>query len=448
MKILIIDDEELFREDTAEMLREQDDEVETAPDGETGVEKAASFEPEVILCDIVMPGLDGIDVVEAITDQQPDTRIFMVTAHGTIDTAIEAFRKGAYDYLMKPIDFDELFEKLDRIRNEDQLRDEVEALREEVSEGFDSHGIIGSSDEMENVYRVIEKVAPTDANVLIQGESGTGKELVARAIHNRKFEAGRRFVPVNCAALSESLLESELFGHVEGAFTGATDDKEGLFEAADGGTLFLDEISEMPPGLQSKLLRAIESEEITRVGSTKPVSVSPRILSASNRDCKKLVEEGQFREDLFFRLKVMEINIPPLRERKEDLPALIDHFIDTFNEEMNCSVDGVAEDALQKLMIYSWPGNVRELRNMLERAVILREKDKLQLNDFPPEIWEGSGDDGKGETLKDVVRSFEKSYIRSVLEQMDGNREATAQRLGIDRSTLYRKLQDGEEEKD
>ncbi len=445
MKILIIDDEELFREDTAELLRDQSHTVETAEDGETGVELAQSFKPDVILCDIVMPGMDGIEVVREVNDLLPETKIFMVTAHGTLDTAIEAFRKGAYDYLMKPVDFEELFEKLDRIKNEEQLRSEVEDLREEVAEGFDSSEIVGTSEEMKNVYRLIEKVAPTDANVLIQGESGTGKELVARAIHNQKFDAGKRFVAVNCAALSDTLLESELFGHVEGAFTGATEDKQGLFEAADEGTLFLDEISAMPENLQSKLLRAIENEEITRVGDTEPIEVSPRIISASNQNCKQLVEKGKFREDLFFRLKVMEINIPPLRDRKEDLPPLIDHFIEHFNEEMNKQIDGIDEEALQKLMMYSWPGNVRELRNVIERAVILREQGMLKTEDLPPEIWEGTEEEGPGETLKEVVESFEQSYIKSVLQQVDGNRGKAADRLGIDRSTLYRKLQENEE---
>jgi DNA-binding NtrC family response regulator len=442
MKILIIDDEELFREDTAEMLRDRGHTVETAEDGETGVEAAEAVQPDVILCDIVMPGMDGIEVVEEVQERLPDCDIFMVTAHGTLDTAVEAFRKGAYDYLMKPVDFDELFEKLDRIEEKENLRREVQDLREEVSGEEERFGLVGGSEDVKEVRRLIEKVAPTDANVLIEGESGTGKELVARALHNQKFEAGRRFVPVNCAALSETLLESELFGHVEGAFTGATSDKEGLFEAADEGTLFLDEISEMPQNLQSKLLRAIENDQITRVGDTEPIEVSPRIVTASNQDCKQLVEDGEFRRDLFYRLNVMEIHISPLRERKEDIPPLIEHFVEEFNDEMNKNIEGVSEDALQKLMMYAWPGNVRELRNMIERAMILRGEGMLQLDDFPPEIWEGHEEDSAGDTLKEVVSSFERSYIKSVLQQMDGNREATAERLGIDRSTLYRKLQD------
>ncbi len=440
--VLIIDDEELFREDTAEMLRERGFTVRTAEDGETGVEVASEFRPDVILCDIVMPGMDGIDVVEDVTERLPECDIFMVTAHGTLDTAVEAFRKGAYDYLMKPVDFDELFEKLDRIQEKSNLRKEVQDLREEVSGEAKTFGLVGESDEMKEVRQLIEKVAPTDANVLIEGESGTGKELVARALHNQKFDAGSRFVPVNCAALSETLLESELFGHVEGAFTGATSDKEGLFEAADEGTLFLDEISEMPQNLQSKLLRAIENNQITRVGDTEPIEVSPRIVTASNKDCKQLVEEGEFRRDLFYRLNVMEIQIAPLRQRKEDLPALVEHFIEEYNEEMNKNIEGVTEEVLQKLMMYTWPGNVRELRNMVERAMILRGSGRLHLEDFPPEIWEGDEEYDSGNTLKEVVSSFERSYIKSILNEMDGNREATAERLGIDRSTLYRKLQD------
>lgn len=440
MNILIIDDEELFREDTAEILRDRGYKVKTAEDGETGLDVVEEFKPDVILCDIGMPGMSGMNVVEKVVRSDHGCKILMVTANGTLDTAIEAFRKGAYDYLMKPLDFDELFEKLGRIEEKESLQHEVNELRSQVSENVETFGLVGQSDDMMNVYRLVEKVAPTDSNVLIQGESGTGKELVARALHNQKFDAGRRFVPVNCSALSETLLESELFGHVEGAFTGATEDKKGLFEAADRGTLFLDEISEMPANLQSKLLRAIESEQITRVGDTETIEVSPRIITASNRDCQKLVEEGEFRRDLFHMLNVLKINISPLRERREDIPLLIDYFVDQFNEEMNKDIEGISEVALKRLMMYSWPGNVRELRNMIERAFIVREEGRLEVEDFPPEIWEGHDIEETGHSLKEVVKNFEKSYIKSVLEELDGNRKLTAERLGIDRSTLYRKL--------
>lgn len=440
MRILIIDDEELFREETAAFLRDEGFTVQTAEDGEEGLDVCEEFEPAVILCDIRMPGMDGLEVLEEIQDRFPDIRVIMNTAHGSLDTAVNAFREGAYDYILKPMDFDELLERMNRLQEEIGLREEVEALRDEVSEGTDTFGMVGDSEEMQEVYDIIEKVAPTDANVFIQGESGTGKELVARAIHNRRFSAGRRFVPVNCAALSESLLESELFGHKKGAFTGATEDKQGLFEAADGGTLFLDEISEMPPALQSKLLRAIENNEITRVGSSETIQVNPRILSASNQNCKELVKKGEFRDDLYYRLNVMEITIPPLRDRREDIPELVSYFIDRYSEELNTAVGGIEKEALEKLMLYDWPGNVRELENLIERAIILRGKGTLKTDDFPPQIWEEMPDTSDRQSLKEVVSSFERAYIQSVLQEVDGNREQAAERLDIDRSTLYRKL--------
>ncbi len=445
LDVLIIDDEELFREDTAEMLRDRGYDVDTAPDGETGLEQVRESEPDIVLLDLIMPGMDGTEVLSAILDESPDTEVIIITAHGSLDTAVQTFREGAYDYILKPVDFDELFERLDRIKKERGMEAEVNELREELTRGSETFGMVGRSDEMEHVYERIEKVAPTDANVLIEGESGTGKELVARAIHNRRFPAGRRFVPVNCSALSKNLLESELFGHVEGAFTGATESKEGLFEAADGGTLFLDEIAEMPGELQSKLLRAIENSEISRVGSTETIEVEPRIIAASNQDVQQLVEEGEFRDDLYYRLNVMEIRIPPLRERKEDIPLFIEYFIDRYNDELNKNVEGVEEDVIQRLMMYSWPGNVRQLENMIERAVILRSEGQLRLEDFPPEIWEGNEDEESAKNLKEVVESFEKAYIKSVLEQTDGNRGEAAERLGIDRSTIYRKLESDED---
>lgn len=444
--ILIIDDEDLFREDTASLLREEGYRVETAPDGETGLEAAREHDPDIVLCDIVMPGPDGIDILPDLLEGENPPEVLMVTAHGTLETAIEAFREGAYDYLLKPVDLGELTGKVERIVREYNLREEVRELREEVSELSEFHGIIGETEQMREVYELIEKVAPTESNVLVTGESGTGKELVARAIHNRCYPAGQRFVPVNCAAVSDNLLESELFGHVKGAFTGATQQREGVFEVATGGTLFLDEISEMAPGMQSKLLRAIESGEISPVGSSETRQVDPRIIAASNRDVGQMVEENEFREDLYYRLNVFEIHLPPLRERKEDLPLLINHFIEHFNREMNTSVTGVQENVLQSLLVYPWPGNVRELKNMVERAVILQEEGKITPRNLPPEIWQEENGENDRPTLKEAVHQFEQAYIKSVLEEYDGNQKAAAKALSIDRSTLYRKLKEEDDE--
>lgn len=446
-RILLIDDEAPFREDLAEILREEGLKCQTVESAEDGMERARENPPDLILCDIVMPDMGGLEALEQFQKVCPQTGVFMVTAYGNLDSAVEAFRQGAYDYLTKPVNPDEVLEKINRYLDHRRLANEVDRLRREVSRPESSPGeveIIGDSEPMKRVFERIKQAGNTESNVLVTGETGTGKELVARSIHDVVDGEDEKppFVAVNCAALTESLLESELFGHTEGAFTGATGEKKGYFEEADGGTLFLDEISEMNVDLQSKLLRAIERKEIQRVGSTETIPVDARIIASSNRDLESAVQQEEFREDLYYRLNVLHIQMPPLRSRREDIPLLVDHFIKEFNQKMNRKVLGAENTAIQSLMTYDWPGNVRELENVVERWMIVCSDDVLKKADLPGEI-RGSRDESRDlpDDLKQAVDAYEKQHIRRVLESSDGNRSRAAERMGIDPSTLYRKLE-------
>jgi DNA-binding NtrC family response regulator len=326
-KVLIIDDEQSFRETMARLLRKRGLSCLTAGEGREGINLALKEHPDIIFCDIVMPGTDGISVLDELSRRYPQGAVVMITAHGTMETAIEALRKGAHDYLLKPIHLENLLKKIQTVLERKALMQEVGALRRELSRGVGIFEIVGESPRIREVVELTKKVSATRTPVLIRGETGTGKELVARAIHLQGDPPGKRFVAINCAAIPEQLLESELFGHMKGAFTGAVEAREGYFELADGGTLFLDEISEMPPGLQAKLLRATERKEILRIGGKNPLLVDVRIVSSTNRDLKQLAEEGRFRKDLLYRIQVMEIYLPPLRERREDIPLLLEYFV-------------------------------------------------------------------------------------------------------------------------
>lgn len=439
-KVLIIDDEDLFREDLAELFAGQGYECRTAADGNHGVAVAEEFGPDVVLCDVVMPGRSGIEVLEEIVRVCPESCVIMLTAYGTLETAVEAFREGASDYILKPFVLEDVLQKIVRYLQHRALLVEVRRLRRELSYQIGPIPLMGESELMRQVFAWIEKVSQTDSTVLLTGESGTGKELVARAIHEASTLREGPFVAVNCAALSPSLLENELFGHVKGAFTGADRDRPGLFEAAAGGTLFLDEISEMPLDLQAKLLRAIEQKEVVRVGSTRPICVKVRIIASSNRDLKRQVQGGKFRADLFFRIYVVEIHLPPLRERRKDIPLLVEHFIKKYNERLKKNFLGVDNEVMRILLAYPWPGNVRELENVIERAMILATGDFLGVGDLPPDITGSVQFPDLSDNLREAVKAYEREHIRQVLLSAGGNREEAARRLGVNPSTLYRKM--------
>ncbi len=439
-RILIIDDEDIFREDLAAILRQEGYHCVTAPDGNRGVEAAERSAPDIVLSDLVMPGLDGIRLVETLAGVCPETPVIILTAHGSMQTAVDAFRAGAVDYVLKPVLPEDLSQKIRRCIERTKLERELRYLRREISESRSGTTMIGKSPAIEAIRNLIAKVAPSSTPVLITGESGTGKELVARALHEAAFQGAAPFIAVNCAALPPTLAESELFGHVRGAFTGAHRDKPGYFELANGGTLFLDEISDLPIELQPKLLRAIEQQEIYRVGGTHTIRARGRIIAATNRDLKKEMAAGRFREDLYFRLSVVEIALPPLRERRQDIPLLVEHLIRRLARRRGRPISYVSNAAMRALMTAPWRGNVRELDNVLERAILLSEDECVGTDALPTELAEGDERPELTEDLRLAVRAYEREHIRCVLAATSGNREEAARRLGIDASTLYRRM--------
>jgi two-component system response regulator PilR (NtrC family) len=439
-RILIIDDEDILREDLAALLRDEGYSCRTASDGEEGVRLAEDGEPDVVLCDLVMPGIGGVEVVNRLAAARPELPVILITAHGTMETALEAFRAGAVDYLLKPVLPQDLIVKIRRCLEHRRLLMEVRHLRREVSDLGTGTRLIGEHPSIAKVRELIQRVASTDSTILISGESGTGKEVVARAIHEAGPGTGRPFVPLNCASLPRELFESELFGHMRGAFTGAVRDKPGQFELAAGGTLFLDEIGELPPEVQPKLLRAIEQKEFTRVGGTRTVEVRTRVVASTNRELKSEVAEGRFREDLWYRLRVVEIDLLPLRERRDDIPLLVEHFVSRLNGRLKRRVLGVDRPAMRVLMSASWRGNARELENVLERAMIFADGDFIGIGDLPAELAGSLHCPTQSDDLRTAVRAYEREHIRQVLASVDGNKEEAARRLGVNASTLYRRL--------
>ncbi|SHH17283.1 sigma-54-dependent transcriptional regulator [Desulfosporosinus lacus] len=441
-KILIADDEANMRWVLERALSKAGYEVETAEDGQLALERALAERPDLVLLDLKMPKLDGLSVLRRLKEHYPDLMIIMMTAHGSTATAIEAMKAGAHDYLMKPFDIEELLITVSKAFEVERLREQVDYLKGEVeSNGWQ---IVVNSEAMQKVRHLVERVALTPATVLIQGESGTGKELVANAIHSLSPRVGGPFIRVNCAALTETLLETELFGHEKGAFTGALVRKMGRFELANGGTLFLDEIGELSFNVQAKLLRVLQERTFERVGGEKTIKVDVRIIAATNRDLLKEVQEGRFREDLFYRLSVFPISIPPLRERQEDIPDLADHFVKKFRTYGQGKTLGPG--VLTQLMAYEWPGNVRELENVIERMVIIslgtvigndelpvfnslkkEEKGRIGAFELPPE----------GVSLEEL----EKSFLKQALEQTGGNQSQAAKRLGLSRHALLYRLE-------
>ncbi len=437
--VLIVDDEEQFRGDLALLLRARGFETKTAGDVSTAINIVRSLDSCVVLCDVVMPGGGAIALLRSLSDKE-DVGFFVMTAFGSLETAMEAFRLGAIDYLLKPVVVDEIEGKVRRFLTHRDALSKLRLLRRELSQVRGETRLVGSSRGIAEVLELVKRVSPVRTTVLLVGETGTGKEVTARLIHESGPWQSEPFVAVNCAALPETLLESELFGHVRGAYTGAIRDRIGLFEVAQNGTLFLDEVSEFSPASQAKLLRAVEQKQITRLGSTEPRAVNARIIVSAAQDLKVLVTAGKFREDLYFRLSVLDIRLPPLRERREDLSLLVEHFIRKFNSELKRNIEGVEPAAMQRLIAYPWPGNVRELQNVIERGCILARGRHLAVADLPVAILGAAPMVAAPDDVRAAVRVYEREHIRQVLAATDGNKGEAARRLGIDPATLYRKL--------
>ncbi|MFO0679336.1 MAG: sigma-54 dependent transcriptional regulator [Polyangiaceae bacterium] len=439
-KILIVDDQRNMRTTLAMMLRGATYEVEEAKDGEEGIERGTTGAYDVVITDLRMGSQDGIEVLRSIKERQPLTEVIVMTAYGTIESAVDAMRLGAFDYIQKPFTEQELLVKVEKALSNRRLAGEVAILANEFRDRYKFENIVGRSATIREVLGRIVRIAPTDATVLITGESGTGKELVAKAIHANSKRAHRPFVPVNCAAITETLLESELFGHARGSFTGAVTARKGLFEEADGGTFFFDEIAETPVAFQAKLLRAIQEKEIRRVGENKPVVVDVRIIAATNQDLQPAIAQKRFRQDLYYRLNVARFQLPALRERREDVPDLVDFFLDKYNRKMNVRAR-MHESAIDALGHYDFPGNIRELEHMIEQAVALVQDGVIGTDDLlPTSVPGGIAEPGGGHTLASVVDGAERTAIESALREADGNRERAAELLAISSTTLWRKM--------
>ncbi len=444
-RVLIVDDERAMCEMIEADLRLRQFEPTWTTSPEEAWQRLKSENFHVLLTDLKMPKMSGTELCERVVANRPDVPVVVMTAFGSLDTAVAAIRAGAYDFVTKPVEMDMLALTLNRALNHHRLQEKVKILSEEVDRTKRFDAILGASPPMQRLFDQLARIADSEASVLITGESGTGKELVARAIHRESRRAEHPFVPVNCAALPENLLESELFGHAKGAFTDARDARKGLFLQAERGTLFLDEIGEFPMATQAKLLRSLEEQKLRPVGGDQEISFDVRILSATNRDLETAIEEGRFREDLFFRINVIQVEVPPLRARGSDILLLAQHFVELFAARANREVTGLSQPVAQKLIGYAWPGNVRELRNVIERAVALTRYDNLVVDDLPEKIRDykqsqvliSGSDPTELTTLEDV----ERRYIRHVLEAVGDNKTLASRVLGLDRKTLYRKLQ-------
>jgi DNA-binding NtrC family response regulator len=438
-RILVVDDEPAQLELVGGFLRKHGFEVAQAGGGRAAVARFKQEPFDLVLTDQRMPDLSGLEVLDAVRATTPETAVVIMTAYGTIESAVSAVKAGAADYLAKPLHLDELLHRIHQIQDRRRLLTENRELREALAERHRVEGIVGESGAMQEVLSVVRRVAPSDATVLIRGESGTGKELIARAIHYASPRAARALVKVNCAALAESLLETELFGHEKGAFTGAVAARKGRFELADGGSLFLDEIGDLPPHLQVKLLRVLQEREFERVGSSRPIKVDVRLLAATHRNLEALVRDGRFRDDLYYRINVVTITLPALRERREDLPPLIDHFLRVFARKNGKSIRGLTREAREALLRYDYPGNVRELENLIERAVVLTRDDVIGLGDLPLTV-EAQPSEPDGAGLVAAVEGLERRLIRDALARADGTQTRAAELLGISERVLRYKL--------
>jgi two-component system response regulator AtoC len=445
-RVLVVDDEENLRLVLRTLLRRHGYEVETAPTGEEALSLVDSFGPDVVLTDVRMPKMGGLDLLATLKAKRNEATVIVMSAYGNMDLALEAMKAGAYDYVQKPFKPDEIVLALKKAEEREALRRENRALRDEIRKEHRFEDILAKSGKMQDIFRTIAKISEYKTTVLITGESGAGKELVARAIHRRSKRNGP-FVAVNCGAIPENLLESELFGHKKGAFTDAVQDRRGLFEEATGGTLFLDEIGELPLALQVKLLRVLEDEKIRRLGETRDLQVDVRIVTATHRDLPAETKAGRFREDLFYRLNVLPIHCPPLRDRREDIPLLIDHFLARNNARLGTSIRGLDTEARRLLYEYAWPGNVRELENTIERAMVLTEGDTITAQDLPERVREARDPVqmqlASGElSVKKTMRIIEEILIRRALQKTKGNRTRAAEILEISHRALLYKIKD------
>jgi len=449
IKIMVVDDEPLMRVTIQDALVGEGYEAVSVETGRKGVDLLHKAQWDILITDLRLPDMDGIQILKEVKPLNPQTDVILITAYGSIDSAVTAMKEGASDYLTKPFSMDELLLIVKRLVRIKRLEEENLLLRKKVEERYGLEGLVGKSPQMLKIYDLIETVSQTDTTVLIHGESGTGKELVANAIHLRSPRKSGPFIKVNCAALPESLLESELFGHEKGAFTGAIKQRKGRFEMADGGTLFLDEIGDISPGVQVKLLRVLQERQFERVGGNETLSVDVRLICATQKDLKEEIRKGNFREDLYYRLNVVPIILPPLRERREDILLLADHFLSKFFKKMGKEISGLSDEAKTLLLKYPFPGNIRELENMLERAIALIKGKVIQADDLPEEVCghpiavhdvcekiHGS------KPLANATKLFEKKYIQSVLEKTKGKKGQAADILGISRKTLWEKIKE------
>lgn len=443
-KILVVDDEKDINDSLSFILEKEGYLVEQAENGKVAYDKILSSYYDLVITDIEMPMMKGTELLEKISTITPQTLVIMITAYGSLETTIKALRNGAQDYILKPIEFDEILIKIKRLFDMKNLILENQLLRKEVQRNYDFSELVGKSHAMVKVFEMIQTVAETESTVLITGNSGTGKELVARAIHFNSKRKNKPFVAVNCGAISENLIESELFGHKRGAFTGAISDKEGYLKAADGGTLFLDEISEMPLQLQVKLLRVIQEKEITPVGTTYSIPINVRFVATTNKNLQNEVASGKFREDLFYRLNVVELNLPSLKERPEDIPILADHFVNKYRKELGKNVKGIESTAMRALLHYEWRGEVRELENIIERAVIFAKNEFITIEDLPQSmhLLKDVLIPEKPGSLDDFIKKVERGFILKSLETNNFDKDKVAKQLNLGLSTLYRKIKD------
>jgi len=444
-RVLIVDDERSMCEMLETDLKLRDFDVVWFTSAEEGFQAVLEQPIDTVLTDLKMPGIDGLEFCRRIVENRPDIPVVVMTAFGSLETAVAAIRAGAYDFVTKPVEMDLLALTLRRATSHRELQEKVKVLSQAADRANRFEDLIGASPAMQKLYDQLARIADTETSILITGESGTGKELVARSLHARSRRSEKPFVPVNCAALPDTLLESELFGHAKGAFTDARSDRKGLFAQAEGGTLFLDEIGEMPLTMQPKLLRALEESKVRPVGSDQEVPFDVRIVTATNRDLETAVEESRFREDLFFRINVIQLDMPPLRSRGTDVLLLAQNFLRLFAARADKAVEGLSDPVAEKLLNYSWPGNVRELRNVIERAVALTRFNRLAVEDLPEKIREYRSSQvfigGEDPSELVPIEEVERRYIAHVLRSVDGNKTLAARILGLDRKTLYRKLQ-------
>jgi two-component system response regulator HydG len=436
-RILVAEDEDILRANLVEFLAGAGYTVDGVADGAAALARISDDDYALALVDLRMPHLDGIGLLKRLVATQPETSVLIMTAYASIESAVEALRLGAHDYLLKPVVFEDLLKRVENLIAYRALKGEVARLRRDLSDRLGFHGFVGESPAIRHVFELIDKVAPTNTTVLVTGESGTGKELVARALHARSAVKDRAFLAVNIAALPHELIESQLFGHERGAFTGADRRREGLLRSAQGGTVFLDELGELPVPAQVKLLRALESGEVLPVGADRPTQAAFRLIAATNRNLEEAIAEGRFRQDLYFRLNVFRIELPALRDRREDIPALVEHFVTLHSRTQGKTPPIISNQAMKVILGYPWPGNVRELSNVIERACILCDADRLDVSHLPSELQAASD---LPTALRDAVEEFERRHIAWVLRAAGGNRERAARMLEVDPATLYRRL--------